>query len=181
MASIIPAVRIMFDNIRAFHPADMDDVIRIYANSKLDELQFEQTAFKLLPLTDDKARYSALLESNILVFETDQSITGFAAYYVQGLVFEIRGLFVGPEHRGKGIGQALLQYMLEMEVISTKFNLASDAKRKQSMVFRLYIATSNTPARRLYEKHGFQSLETFETEYNGLPVKADRMERYLPV
>lgn len=173
----------MQSSIRAFKAQDLDDVIQIYAQSKLDELKFEEKAFRLLPLKEDETRYSALMESTIVVFELgDQKIAGFGAYFKDGGVIEIRGLFVRPEARGKGIGQQLLRHMLALEEMDsmadpTSINLTSQTTQPQTIMYRLYIATSNLPARSLYEKHGFRSIETFETNYNGQPVMADRMEK----
>ena len=173
----------MQSSIRAFKPEDLDDVVQIYAQSKLDELKFEEKVFRLLPLKEDNTRFSALMESTIVVFELGhQKIAGFGAYYEDGGVIEIRGLFVRPEARGKGIGQQLLRHMLALEKPDnmedpTSINLTSQTIKPQAIMYRLYIATSNLPARNLYEKHGFQSIETFETDYNGQPVMADRMEK----
>lgn len=141
--------------IRACKETDYSAIENIYNDSKLDELQFESETFQLLPLKQDTRRHAALMESDIYVYD-DQEIKGFIALHER----EIRALFVAKEARGNGIGEGLLNFALR--------------KLKAGKV-SLYIASSNKLARALYEKHGFQSVEQFQTEYNGQPVMADQM------
>lgn len=74
---------------------------------------------------------------------------------------EIRALFVHPDSRGKGIGKQLLDYALAL------------VKGKAV----LYVAKNNAPAKALYRSYGFSVVEEFETEYNGVPVLANKMAR----
>ena len=141
--------------IRQAKKSDFPCIEKIYTLSKLDELRFESSAFKLLPLLDDKPRLNALLESDILVYD-DNGVIAYGAVCDA----EIRGLFVHPASRDQGVGQKLLAQLI------------NKAKHPAT----LNIAKSNTPARTLYEKFGFKITEDFETSYNGTPLTASRMQ-----
>lgn len=149
----------IFNSIRQFREEDFTAVSEIYSQSKLDELRFEEQSFILLPIESDKERLAALMESDIYVFGED-NIAGYLAIHCM----EIRALFVHPDSRGKGIGKQLLEYALAL------------VKGKAI----LYVAKNNTPAKALYRSYGFSVVEEFETEYNGVPILANKMARYIP-
>ncbi|GHB22650.1 hypothetical protein GCM10007094_08550 [Pseudovibrio japonicus] len=145
--------------IRPYCDKDFPVILDIYAACKLDELRYEESSFQLLPLDQDPRRLTGFRTSTVLIYEQDQ-ILGYAAYDGS----EITALFVHPNGRGAGIGQTLLRDMLdriEGEVV-------------------LYVAKSNHPAKRLYERHGFAVTGEFTTDYNGTPVQANEMLRKLP-
>jgi putative acetyltransferase len=143
--------------IRASSEEDLPQIFDIYSKSKLDELQFEEHEFSLVPIEEDSKRLSELMESDIYVFHNEQLVEGYGALYGN----EIRALFVWPESRGKGIGKKLLEFLL--------FNISSNAC--------LYVASTNHPAKKLYSVYGFNVTDTFKTTYNQLPVLAQRMDR----
>lgn len=143
-------------HIREFNEKDFPSVLQIYAKSKLDELRFEQRAFKLLPLENDEKRLSALKESKIYVFDNGE-ILGYGAIFES----EIRALFVCPSARGKGIGKQIFEFLL------------SQIKGKAS----LFVAKTNEPAKELYKAYGFKVSAEFLTDYNGEPVYANEMIR----
>ncbi len=140
--------------IRPFNNADLPAIFDIYRHCKLDELRFEQQTFTLLPLEDDEIRLGQLLASSIFVYE-DDDILGYGALFNS----EIRALFVTPQARGQGLGQLLLDFLLHKTTGDTS----------------LYVAKTNAPAKQLYEKYGFRVTEEFQTQYNGLPVQANKM------
>jgi ribosomal protein S18 acetylase RimI-like enzyme len=70
-------------------------------------------------------------------------------------------LFVHPDYRGKGIGVSLLEFML-----SHKMGTVT-----------LYVAASNHPAIKLYQKYGFKIISEFNTTYNNKAVLANKMEK----
>ena len=141
-------------NIRSFIDDDFPALLDIYANSKLDELRFEENEFELLPLDNDEIRLAELKESDIYVYE-DGGVIGYGALFGS----EIRALFVCPRARGKGIGKSLLEFML-LKVTGT---------------VNLYVAKSNTPAKQLYRSYGFKVTNEFQTTYNGISVFANEM------
>lgn len=84
------------------------------------------------------------------VLEQDGQVVGFAyitffyACEVGGRVVMLEELFICEEARGKGLGQAFIDWMLAQY---------PDAKR-----FRLEVTEENTGAIRLYERNGFRML-----------------------
>ena len=143
-------------SIRRFTEADLSDLLEIYAQSKLDELRFEKRRFKLLRLEEDPERLPKILESTIYVYE-DRGIVGFGALFES----QVRALFVSPNARGKGVGKALLSFLLS----------------KNSGEISLHVASSNWPAIGLYRRHGFQTEKEFLASYNGQSVWVSKMVR----
>ena len=141
-------------NIREYVEGDKKRILEIYAQSKLDELKFETVEFKLLPLEKDKDRLSKLYESDIYVYD-ENGVVAYGAHFHS----EISALFVQPGSRGEGIGQKLLEFILS----------------KISEGAFLYVAASNKPAIRLYQKYGFETVDEFETTYNSVDVMARKM------
>lgn len=142
--------------IRPYEEQDYQDILNIYACSKLDELINESAQFELIPLDQDAKRHTELMESNICVYVDGSQILGYGAF----LNAEIRALFVRPAARGKGIAKQLLMHMLSQ--------IHGPAI--------LYVAKTNELAKSLYTKFGFITVNEFETEYSGIPVMANKME-----
>ncbi|OUR63725.1 hypothetical protein A9Q74_00040 [Colwellia sp. 39_35_sub15_T18] len=143
-------------SIREYSNNDYSSLLDIYTNSKLDELRYEHAKFELLPLDKDETRFAQIHESNVYVYDS-KNIVAFCAYHGS----EIRALFVRPEARGKGVGIKLLEFMLAHIMGSAT----------------LYVAASNYPAIRLYQKYGFDITSRFQTTYNGVAVLANKMEQ----
>ena len=142
-------------SIRAFRHDDLPAILDIYTHSKLDELQFEDKAFTLLPLEEDQVRFSELMASDIYLFQAQDRICGYGAICGD----EVRALFVHPQFRGRGVGKSLFEFLLS---------------RIEGQPC-LYVARSNRPAKGLYHGYGFSITETFETTYNQVPVVAQKM------
>jgi len=157
-------------NIRKATKSDFPHIENIYNQTKLDELQFEDKNFQLLPIKQDNKRLTGLLESDIYVYENDsydsKKIYGFGAIYhsKENKESEIRVLQVHPFYRGKGIGTQLLEFLLNHP--NSFENIA------------LHVVHTNHPAKSLYNKFGFKIVETFLTDYNQQDVYADKMARY---
>ena len=143
-------------NIRKYKDSDLNTILDIYSKSKLDELVFEKSKFKLCPLNKDKERYDKFMKSDVYVFEKEY-ILGYGSV----LGAEITALFVHPSSRGQQIGNQLLEYLLS---------------RIEGVPF-LYVAKSNVLAKKLYSKYGFSTVDEFQTSYNGVPVYANKMQR----
>jgi len=143
-------------SVRKYNIDDLDAMLDIYSNSKLDELQFEQATFKLLPLNEDPNRWENIQASDIYVFDTG-SVVGFCAFDSN----QINALFVHSNNRGTGVGRALLEFML------------AQIKGPAS----LYVAASNYPAIDLYRRYGFEMTEKIQAVYNQVPVLAHKMQQ----
>jgi len=142
--------------IREYSDTDYNSLLNIYESSKLDELKFESEEFELLPFEKDEVRSAQILESDIYVY-THKEIIGFCAH--KGT--EIRALYVHPNARGQGVGIKLLEFMLSQIMGSAT----------------LYVASSNYPAIKLYQKYGFKNVLAFDTKYNGISVLANKMQQ----
>jgi len=143
-------------SIRKYSESDYSSLLDIYANSKLDELMYENDKFELLALEKDEIRSIQLFESDIYVYGANE-VVAFCAYKGS----EIRALFVHPKARKKGIGVKLLEFMLS--------NIVAPAE--------LYVAASNYPAIKLYKKYGFDIISEFNATYNKVAVLANKMEK----
>lgn len=141
--------------IRSYHQSDLPLIFDIYNRSKLDELNFENQKFTLLPLEQDEARFRKLMESDIYVYQEQGHILGYGAIYGD----EVRALFVHPNFRSKGVGKKLFEFLLS--------NIQGQPY--------LYVASSNQRAKCLYEQYGFSVTDTFEKTYNQMPVVAQKM------
>jgi len=108
----------------------------------------------------------AVLDHDLVaaVFETDGRMVGTCTVGRSGHHLEDRhvgqlGIAVHPDWRGKGVGHALLEYVLER-------------CRGTFEIVELKVVTINSTAIRLYQRHGF-------TECGRLPRSFKRGDRYL--
>lgn len=141
-------------NIRKYEKKDYKAIVNLYANAKLDEFKFENKAFTLIPLEDDKYRFKQLFESDIYVYD-DKGIKACGAIYNN----EIRSLFVHNSVRGQGIGNKLLLFLLS----------------QMDGTIELNVVKSNLPAIRLYEKYGFKFCSEYSVDYNNISVLVVKM------
>lgn len=144
--------------IRPYREDDFPAVLNIYAKSKLDEFAYENQQFELLPLEQDPRRFKSFITSQVSVYEAGSTLA-----YASQIGADLTSLFVHHDGRGKGIGRALMQHMLN----------------KVEGAATLYVTKSNPPAKRLYEQFGFVITEEFMTDYNSVPVCANKMVRHL--
>lgn len=109
------------------------------------------------------------LESVIFLAEQNGRGWGFTQLYpsfssvsMQRL-WILNDLFVAPEARGQGVGEALLER-------ARVFGVAAGAKELQ-----LSTATTNTTAQRLYERFGYERDDDFYSYTLPLPRKRSEM------
>jgi len=140
--------------IRKYRNNDFSEILRIYSLTKLEELRFEAEKFNFIPLNLDEKRFKAFKECEVFVYE-ESEISGYCAFFGS----EIRALFVLPQFQGKGIGKNMFKFMLENIQGTPSLNLVA----------------SNLPAKKLYERFGFNTSSEFVAEYNGKPVLAIKM------
>lgn len=142
--------------IKNYSESDYRQVLKVYAACKLDELKQEPQTFFLCPLQNDPVRHHYIFTSKIYTWQENGAIVAFGALKNN----EIRSLYVLQDYRGLGIGRRLLEHML---------------KRCKEPA-ELFVSQSNNKAKQLYQEYGFDVVESFETEYNGLKVTAQRMQ-----
>ena len=97
----------------------------------------------------------SLKQANYYVAEDGGEIIGFAGFWLIIDEAEIMKVAVRKSERGKGVGNALLLAIIE------------DAAMMGAKTILLEVREGNTPARKLYEKHGFISYATREKYYEG--------------
>jgi ribosomal protein S18 acetylase RimI-like enzyme len=92
----------------------------------------------------------------LLFAEQEQRLVGMIGARVSDvpLVADINGVFVTPEARGRGIGDALIRAMLH--------DLGQDPSIQ---LVRLYVNVSQVAARRLYERAGFRVVASERSPY----------------
>lgn len=92
---------------------------------------------------------------HIWVAELDDEVVGFTAAHDQGLVLELKGLFVAEPHQHHGIGKQLFAASCQV------------ATSAQTIV--LEVIESNDRAVRLYERAGFERGAVID-QYYGAPM-----------
>lgn len=117
-------------HIRRAHPKDLPGIYRVEKASFPDPWPL----FAFLPY---------LVHGGALAFvAVEDGVVGYILAVRNGAELHIHNLAVSPEHRRQGIGSALLKRL---------FAECPGLRRA-----RLEVRASNAPARRFYEKHGFQ-------------------------
>lgn len=130
--------------------------VKSYTKNYFDALyEIEKEAFSDFWSEKGMKEELALSQAHYYVAEEDGEILGFAGYWLIIDEAEIMKVAVKKQHRGKGIGDALIKAMIEDSV-------SLGAKK-----ILLEVREGNTPARKLYEKHGFISYATRERYYQG--------------
>lgn len=141
--------------IRRFKDSDFEQIEEIYNLSKADEFAYEDFQVEIVPLSLDPNMLSLLKRSTLYVYEND-SILGFIGYEGGFITW----LFVHPNSRGKGIGEALLEYL----ILQIGGSLS------------LTVARSNKVAMNLYSKFGFSVEKEFTGNYQGNPIAVCKLE-----
>lgn len=87
-------------------------------------------------------------------------IAGFCSFWLVLDEIHINNLAVRPEYHGRGLGTALLEHVLQA------------GARRGAERATLEVRRSNTPARRLYERLGFEVAATRPNYYASPPEDA---------
>ena len=138
------------DQLFILKPQDLNSVreelIRIYVSAYkgLEEYAYSSRS--------DIKRYLKWLynadKNGILIAKIEDEIVGFTFFChkwwdkVYGEIGEIHEIAVSHEHKGKGIGKALIQE-------------AINSLKKHNSIFGLWVGEKNEVAKRLYKKLGF--------------------------
>jgi putative acetyltransferase len=140
--------------IRRFEEPDLDAILSIYADAKLDELRFEKKHYTFIPLNQDRRRFYELMESDIYV-DQREIILAYGALYQS----QIRAIYVHSTARRMGAGRAMLEYLLSKTTADVTLN----------------VAKSNAPAKALYRQYGFEVVREFTADYAGIDTVAEKM------
>ena len=140
--------------IREYNDDDFEALQSIYNTARPDEFYAEKGSFKFTPLADDEYIMFMLGESEVFVYEQD-SILGFCGFTGN----RINWLFVDPSSRGNGVGNKLLQYVLQ----------------KLDKGATLSVWKSNQRAQSLYKKLGFRISAEFQVGFQGHQIMVNTM------
>jgi ribosomal-protein-alanine N-acetyltransferase len=115
---------------------------------KLEDLPqvmaIENVSFPL-PFSENLFRMELNLDvARLYVERMDDTIVGYIDYWHVGSEFHVITIATDPECRRRGIGSALMEFMLE------------DAGRNSVKLITLDVRPSNTEALALYRKYGFE-------------------------
>ena len=102
-----------------------------------------------------------------VVLEGDAGLEGYAGVDLGGDVADVMTVAVVPEARGRGLGDVLLGELLRR---------AAEGKAGSVM---LEVRADNGPARRLYQRHGFEEVSVRRRYYQPEGVDAVVMRRRL--
>jgi ribosomal protein S18 acetylase RimI-like enzyme len=143
--------------VREYHELDWREVCRVFDQSKPHELATAGVGESFLPLANDKKRIADFAKSTVFVWEENGRLRGFAGYdgsYVSWL-------FVDPTAFRRGIARALLRHVLP---------------RMEEEPW-LWAMKNNRAAISLYESEDFKIVEERETQNEGMPCIAVKLQR----
>lgn len=125
--------------IREYIPSDWESLVGIHDSARKMELKLAGLEDAFIPLKDAAVR-EGLFEYTLRVALLDGEVLGFAAYTED----ELAWLYTHPAHMRKGVGKALVRYVL-----------AHTSKRP----LHIEVLQGNAPAISLYESLGFYTVK----------------------
>ena len=130
--------------------------VKKYENKYFSSLyEIEKEAFSDFWSEKGMREEVSLSQAHYYIAEENGEILGYAGFWLIIDEAEIMKIAVKKSERGKGIGNSLLIAMTE------------DAAMMGAKTILLEVREGNTPARLLYEKHGFFSYTIREKYYEG--------------
>lgn len=133
----------MVDKIRAMELNDLESVMAIEKKSFKACWTFDAFVYEIL--VNEKARY--------YVYTSEKQVIGYVGYWALDDELHITNLAVTPMFRKRGIGQRLIEYVLEV------------GKKNMVKKITLEVRVSNINAIRLYEKLGFKKGDLLKDYY----------------
>lgn len=123
--------------VRAMYESDIEGIMEIESIS-FGQYHWSKQAFAT-EIENPLGHYFTALDS-------DYKVVGYCGFWLIDKEAHITTIAVHPDLRGQSIGELLLQNMINA-------GYANDVKW-----FTLEVRTSNTPAKKMYEKYGFDCL-----------------------
>ncbi|QGQ45769.1 GNAT family N-acetyltransferase [Metabacillus sediminilitoris] len=116
------------------------------------QVEAEIIGFNGIPQLNDSVE-SLMTSSEIFYgYFVDTSLAGAIAFVLEDNVLDIHRLIVHPNYFRKGIGESLVQYILNLDTAVKKYIVRT--------------GTKNIPAKNLYKKFGFIEKEDEEVAPN---------------
>jgi ribosomal protein S18 acetylase RimI-like enzyme len=116
------------------------------------QVEAEIIGFNGIPQLNDSVE-SLMTSSEIFYgYFVDTSLAGAIAFVLEDNVLDIHRLIVHPNYFRKGIGESLVQYILNLDTAVKKYIVRTGSK--------------NIPAKNLYKKFGFIEKEDEEVAPN---------------
>lgn len=148
--------------IREYEPQDWERLIEIHDAARKMELSLSGLDDAFVPLKE-AAVNEGLFDYTLRVALIADKVVGFTAYTGD----ELAWLYTDPEQMRKGIGRALVQYVLD---------------HVDTRPLCIEVLQGNLPALSLYESMGFRTVEVVSGSMPGnesFQVTAHRMEKAL--
>ncbi|MDO4355928.1 MAG: GNAT family N-acetyltransferase [Clostridia bacterium] len=134
-------------NIREYREADWTRVEAIHDAARPMELKNAHLEAAFVPLKQ-AAVNEGLFEYEVRVAEIDGEVCGFVAYMEE----ELAWLYVDPAQMRRGVGRALVQYVLD---------------HTRTRPLNIEVLAGNTPALKLYEAMGFHTVKVLSGKMPG--------------
>ena len=134
--------------IRSMFDDDIAKVVEIERATWKDDSWSPEEFFRGL----DNPYYNCWIVESI--DNNNYLIVGYGLQYLLGYVSHIANLCIEYNHRGRGLGEELLQHMIDY------------ARKLDATSVELEVNTTNVHAYRLYHKHGFIIRQFLERYYS---------------
>ncbi|HKL43674.1 MAG TPA: GNAT family N-acetyltransferase [Candidatus Absconditabacterales bacterium] len=150
--------------IRKYLKKDLPDIVRINVycwkhnyKGNVDQAYLDSISYQ----KQLKKRSNKEIKGNIFVSEIDGKVVGFihGGKSRDGEEFppyEIRGLYIDPNHQGKGIGTKLFQFIIDLYSIKS---------------FYLWTLKNNPQSEGFYQKMGGVKFGEKTREFGGYPIQ----------
>lgn len=142
-------------------PVEWPDLAQL---ARLDAIAFADDAW---PETTWWAELAGRPRRRYCVAVEADSILGYAGIDCAGDTADVMTIGVAPQAQGKGVGRALLNWML------------CEARSAAAQVMLLEVRADNDRARHLYERNGFEHIQTRRRYYQPGDVDAHVMRAHL--
>ena len=140
--------------MRPYTDEDLGELLDVWYRASLIAHSFLPEGFFETERRQIAERWLPMAETT--VYETGGHLVGFLSLVGN----EVGGIFVDPDHQGRGIGRALM-----------------DGARDSRPFLELSVFEANSIGRRFYDAYGFKSVNRHIDEDTGQPELRLRLER----
>ena len=143
--------------MRPYIDEDLGELLDVWYRASLLAHSFLPEGFLETERQQIAERWLPMAET--MVYETGGRVVGFLSLVGN----EVGGIFVDPDHQGRGIGRALM-----------------DGARDSRPFLELSVFEANSIGRGFYDAYGFESVDRHIDEDTGQPELRLRFERESP-